>query len=257
MSTRWATPVGGWVGRHGLECGCRQLGLACCQLPVQAGKKWCCSVHIQQFRGRRLHAPWRARCRGAQQAAGGHHSARVLRGEQPSPPGQSRRLPAAEMAACQLNEGPNSCSRSTPCRHCVLQACQKQRGCNAWTFCWRLVGCGSGCTFESELPAVPLTEGNSRPPVHHSANALSQTQRSLLAPADKPPEQRDPSKELGQYGRCAWQYSSSGSSWGGVHAGCIRTAKLQCAPCALPVQPVLSIACPACPAARALAAPQT
>ena len=29
------------------------------------------------------------------------------------------------------------------------------------------------------------------------------------ATADKPPEQLDPSTDLGQYGRCAWQYSST------------------------------------------------
>ena len=39
----------------------------------------------------------------------------------------------------------------------VLQACQNERGCNAWVFCWRLEGCGSGCMSPGEgllAPAV-------------------------------------------------------------------------------------------------------
>lgn len=40
----------------------------------------------------------------------------------------------------------------------ALQACRNKPGCNAWTFCWQLDGCGSGCSTPSEvvMPATAL-----------------------------------------------------------------------------------------------------
>jgi hypothetical protein len=43
--------------------------------------------------------------------------------------------------------------------------------------------------------------------------ALACLQPLCDATADKPPEQRDPTKELGQYGRYTWQYGSMHGNW--------------------------------------------
>lgn len=96
-------------------------------------------------------------CRRAQPPSSRHHSAGVLPGgwrvrsrgscalsgfgSRPNRVG-STLIPASSSAAvCQLH-----CSQLMP----TAQACKKQAGCNGWTFCWRLDGCGSGCTVSCE-----------------------------------------------------------------------------------------------------------
>lgn len=44
-----------------------------------------------------------------------------------------------------------------------MQVCEEHPDCNAWTFCWKLEGCGSGCTKPA---GPPPPAGNATDPTH-------------------------------------------------------------------------------------------
>lgn len=98
----------------------------------------------------------------------------------------------------------SACARSTASLSARMQACAGKEGCNAWTFCWRLEGCGSGCV-----------------------------------PPGKPSGHADLATELGEFGRWGgWAPDSSAVSWwlGSVHSGLLVCNEWQWQPAA----PVLS-----------------
>lgn len=179
-------------------------------------------------------------CRRAQPPSSRHHSAGVLPGgwrvrsrgscalsgfcSRPNRVG-STLIPASSSAAvCQLH-----CSQLMP----TAQACKKQAGCNGWTFCWRLDGCGSGCTVSCEpypwagQAAHSTCCGGAACGQHlllpprlvvnlFECRALLDWRSSnsqlcfdlFPAAAGKPPSEIDPTKELGQFGRQACPFTS-------------------------------------------------
>lgn len=116
--------------------------------------------------------------------------------------------PGRQADSCARHSAISQQSHPLTTEQPALQACFNKPGCNAWTFCWQLQGCGSGCHNSSELSwsgcrsagqcSIWLPQRGTAW-VDCSLNVLPYNPASCHAA--KAPGERDPALELGPFAR--------------------------------------------------------